>query len=1258
MSHDAPVDAPNVTEEDDMIGHVHKCFFYQNSCHHVDLCIDDAQHLFHDTELHDAPYAVLVLAGAIGIGALLRFAAKEIPALGKIPHTIAVFLAGLIFGGLATIGDNDSNLLGHYVEIADIDPHLIFHVFLPILIFESAFSIDIHIFKKVVWHCLILAAPGLVVASGLTAAVAKLIFSNWTWIACLLLGAILSATDPVAVVALLKDLGCSAEISTLIEGESLFNDGTAIVIFSVLKDSVPAGTLQQSPGEIVWELIRVSLGGPLIGLIAGLGAEFILSRVFNDHLIEVSISVAVAYVTFFVAESYLHVSGVLALVVLGLYLSDRRQCFSPEVEHTLHEFWGILVFMANTIIFSLAGIIVATRAFFDIDMTDILYLLILYAAINVIRVIVLALFYPFLKMLSYKVDMANLKLVAWGGLRGAVGLSLALILENDEDVKCQRPHLGPLFIFIVSGIVILTLVVNGVTTGWLVSKLNLAAIPQDRLKAMQEAYGRSIVEQEKAIYEMSSSSAMAMANWNVVKHLSIDKLRNPFASKFTPTIPEDEPIAGDFEEGRSVYFKLFITELWQLNNIGVLSASALRWLLESVQKVRDTKQRQATYTSRAGSLLRGHDLLDPLFDELNYFERATKLLPCAPLREGAQRHFDIKRLLFAFEITTAYIQAHDKVADRLSTFKLENDIIMRIRDHCKAERSAGLTLLGEHQAQCPKIAVALKTRQAARVTLNRGREGVRKEIAEGRLDPVDGALLVNHLEMVMEDLRRHASPEMDLPETAEVLETVYWASRVEAALHKVLKQGEKRVIPKGSSLVTRPGQVCVICAGVARESLMGALLYYGPGHTVGLLHALTNQANPDKVKDCIADTEVTMLSFEQSELMFIARQHPDMLNGMWQVAGTDASMRLLGQKQPYINYPRQDLRQLCKTGIIADASNLREKSSGNLVLKRGFHHVLLHGAIRLRRPSATNSPVSASPLARMSDVESQAMTAGKGGYVRAVALMPDYYLGTPILLSEGAKVYSIPTVASGHNRAVKMWGMVSDRISLMHTCVTVLTERPSCRKYRTAIIATMMKKFFKGLTLETIMGGPSLAATHRRISNGLWLGSPRMSARSGPSSRRASENAMLIDAGYKFNLDDEGQNPLKPGTQSGMSSPRAGSPHHPPPPPSFGSFYNGPVAPKSKRNFNQPESFSPVQAASSTRLSANHMSQLNPTSRNSSLNEPLLNGSPVAAKGAPNAPGLARLARRARLQEPHCSSFGFTVGDYPPRRRVLVNIRL
>ena len=314
------------------------------------------------------PLLFVIIALVIGAGT--RHWLRKSP----LPYTVSLLVIGLILGamnrlgwfGKFSLGSINLNLdfLGDSLNWAgNIDPHLILFVFLPTLIYEAAYAIDIHTFKKTSANAFLLAVPGILIALFLTGAFVMLIkffgwgFSTWGWTMALLFGAVVSATDPVAVVSLLKELGASKKLGTLIEGESLLNDGTAIVLFMVF---LAALTGEGAGDSAVFKFFKVALGGIGIGLFFGWVAIAWVKKVFNDAMIEITVIIAAAYLTFYVAEHFFHVSGVLGVVTMGLLMASvGKTRISPEVEHFLHEFWELAAFIANTLIFLIVGVVIA-----------------------------------------------------------------------------------------------------------------------------------------------------------------------------------------------------------------------------------------------------------------------------------------------------------------------------------------------------------------------------------------------------------------------------------------------------------------------------------------------------------------------------------------------------------------------------------------------------------------------------------------------------------------------------------------------------------------------------------------------------------------------------------------------------------------------------------------------------------------------------------------------------------------------------------
>jgi len=192
----------------------------------------------------------------------------------NIPYTVALLVIGLIVGFIERYlpSEQNSSLLSDIVtSVSTIDPHLILFLFLPTLIFESAFAIESHLFRRTFTQISLLAVPGLILSTLLTAVMVKYLFPwDWSWPLALMFGALISATDPVAVVALLKEISSRKRLETLIEGESLLNDGTAIVMFTLFYTMI---TVTNSSS---FDLLSVSLEflwvvslGLIIGLLLG-----------------------------------------------------------------------------------------------------------------------------------------------------------------------------------------------------------------------------------------------------------------------------------------------------------------------------------------------------------------------------------------------------------------------------------------------------------------------------------------------------------------------------------------------------------------------------------------------------------------------------------------------------------------------------------------------------------------------------------------------------------------------------------------------------------------------------------------------------------------------------------------------------------------------------------------------------------------------------------------------------------------------------
>ena len=387
----------------------------------------------------------------------------------RLPFTVLLVVTGMLLGLLAEHGPETLRPLAEH----DISPDVILFVFLPTLIFESAFNLDARLVKRNLGPILTLAVPGLLLS---TAVIGGFLAATTPFglVAALLLGAILSATDPVAVVALFRQLGAPQRLTVLVEGESLFNDATSLVVAGILAgvmtaSAVDAGTLL---GGVV-DFVVVFVGGVLVGWIAALLCGWALGRCHGDGAVEITLTTILAYLSFLVAEKAFHVSGVMAVVAAGITLGGwGRLKISPSVRSYLEHFWEYLAFVANALIFLLVGLRVELHAL--AGALDLLLLVVV--AMLLSRAAVIYGLMPLLGRLpgSEPVDRPYRHVMFWGGLRGAVALAIVLSLPAFPEAET--------FVALVTGAVLFTLLAQGLTIERLVRTLGLDRPPlADRL---------------------------------------------------------------------------------------------------------------------------------------------------------------------------------------------------------------------------------------------------------------------------------------------------------------------------------------------------------------------------------------------------------------------------------------------------------------------------------------------------------------------------------------------------------------------------------------------------------------------------------------------------------------------------------------------------------------------------------------------------------------------------------------------------------
>ncbi len=378
-----------------------------------------------------------------------------------VPYTVALVLTGLILGLLKAF------------EAPHLTKALLFGVFLPGLLFEAAYHIEFKQFWRNRLAISSLALPGVAAAIALTALILPTVanalhfVNDFSWKHALVFGAIISATDPIAVAAIFRNMGVPQRLSVLLEGESLLNDGTAIVFFT-LSVALVAGA-EITSGELAFSFIKIVGFGALIGAVIGLSISQVIKQVV-DPMIEITLTMIAAYGSFLAAEHFQY-SGVIATVTAGMLCGNYgiRVGMSPSTRIAVDAFWEYIAFALNSIIFLLIGL----EVHFDTLLASWQAILIAYLVVTGGRALVIFGASALLRMTREQIPWNWSVILTWGGLRGALPMVLVLSLPQDF------PH-RELLVPMTFGVVILSILVHGLTMSPLLRWLGIVRGQQER----------------------------------------------------------------------------------------------------------------------------------------------------------------------------------------------------------------------------------------------------------------------------------------------------------------------------------------------------------------------------------------------------------------------------------------------------------------------------------------------------------------------------------------------------------------------------------------------------------------------------------------------------------------------------------------------------------------------------------------------------------------------------------------------------------
>ena len=458
-----------------------------------------------------------------------------------LPFTVVLAVVGVLIG-LAALWLLHTTLTDRLDEVAvlvidiPVSSATFLTILLPMLLFQGAITIDVRRlaqdFVAVALLAVLAVIVALVVIGGAVYLVAPMPLA-----VCLLFGAIVATTDPSAVIALFRELGAPARLTRLVEGESLLNDATAIAAFGAFLTVVVTGRdleFWMVTESLVWRLAA----GVLVGLVAGRAVAQLLSFLRAYRGAQITIVVALPYVVYVLCNDYLQVSGVVAVVTSGLFLSAAgRSRFQPETFQFCLDTLEQLAYWATSLVFVLAAILVP-RLLEDFSFADLLYLLVAVVAALAARAVILFAVFPLLSAarVVQKVNTATKTVIIWGGLRGSVTLALALAVTENVLVE---PEVKRFIAIQATGFALFTLLVQGITLSPLMRWLGL-----DQLSPIDRAFRSQVLTQ--ALSSVRSNLRAFAGRYELDDDL-VDSAVRPYSERLS-RVAEDKSFAEELSD--------------------------------------------------------------------------------------------------------------------------------------------------------------------------------------------------------------------------------------------------------------------------------------------------------------------------------------------------------------------------------------------------------------------------------------------------------------------------------------------------------------------------------------------------------------------------------------------------------------------------------------------------------------------------------------------------------------------------------------
>ncbi|GLK81283.1 cation:proton antiporter [Methylopila turkensis] len=795
---------------------------------------------------------VAVLAALLLVVSLAEPAAARV----RLPASVLLALFGVVLGSVGLVlhagalGPAGRSLAAAITDLP-LNAEAFLFVFLPLLLFQSAMNTDVRHVLEDASPIFILAIVAVVVST-LVIGFALWPFTAAPLVACLLLGAIVATTDPIAVIGIFREAGAPARLVRLVEGESLLNDAAAITLFALFLDLLVTGR-PFDPGAAALDAVVLPLGGAVVGFVGGWAASNLVGALRDNALAPTSVSLALPYLVFVVAESLLHVSGVLAVVAAGMTFAAAGPAKAPpDVWRHLRAVWEQIDWWAASLIFVLASIL-APRLLADATLRDLLLLVALIVASLIARAAIVFGLMPALARarMAPSISRPFRWVVFWGGLRGATTLVLALaVTENEAIPREVRSFVAVL----ATGYVLFTLLVQGATLRRLVRATGV-----DRLSPVDAALRRDVFAAAHA--RVAVAVAETAATYRIAPPPEI-----PLASAAPPVVEAPAPVGERVAIALVTLARAERELVMERVRERAVSLGLVNRLLSDVRRLSDRSRAAgpAGYRQAYGVAL-----------AFSRSERLAQLLA----RKLGWRGWLARALADRFELlqlTSMALRRIEGVADETIRPVLGDAAADAVAE-VHAERSAAVARqLDALRLQYPDYAQALERRLLRNAALAFEEREYDRMHEEGLISPE----LHRDLGLDLDHRRRSAEirPALDLGLDARTLiaRLPMLAGLDAAALKRLADRVEPILVHPGERLIRRGDQgdaAYFIASGAVEVMGRSGVVRLGRGDVFGEIALLTDQ---ERTADVDSIAYGSLLRLPRRAFMSFLDDHPEL----------------------------------------------------------------------------------------------------------------------------------------------------------------------------------------------------------------------------------------------------------------------------------------------------------------------------------------------------------------------------------------------